>query len=95
MVPANRQHSSRQTMQDEAGIYGKDNAGPSGEVTLKLLPDNVLRETRRDIARRGESEVAGARTQGLRIKSPLLYRLSYNLDKKLPCSRTHLDGGPR
>lgn len=25
------------------------------------------------------NEVAGTRTQGLRIKSPLLYRLSYNL----------------
>lgn len=41
---------------------------------------NALSSKGRDAASRGESEVAGARTQGLRIKSPLLYRLSYNLE---------------
>ncbi len=36
------------------------------------------------------SEAAGTRTPDLRIKSPLLYRLSYSLDKEIPVSATCL-----
>lgn len=81
VVPANRQQSSRETVQDAAGIYGPDKDSQNGDGQPNVLTFNALCETRRDIAGRGGSEVAGTRTQGLRIKSPLLYRLSYNLKR--------------
>jgi hypothetical protein len=48
-----------------------------------VLPINDLRGTLRESSRRFQSEVVGARTQDLRIKSPLLYRLSYNLESQI------------
>ena len=53
------------------------NSGRRWRVIGVLSPRADLGRRRKSLLRR--SEAAGARTQDLRIKSPLLYRLSYSL----------------
>ncbi len=78
-LPANRQQYGSETSTIVAGSCEPSDDDQRRDGQQNVLTFNDLSGTRQEAAELGGSEVAGARTQGLRIKSPLLYRLSYNL----------------
>jgi hypothetical protein len=64
---------------EAAGTCKADKNAQNATDGPNVLRINGLRGNLRNVAGRKGNEVAGTRTQDLRIKSPLLYRLSYNL----------------
>jgi len=76
---------SAQEAQDGKTGQVESPAGPEtisavvSRTTPQVLEESALGTTSRHPAGRDKNEAVGARTQDLRIKSPLLYRLSYSL----------------
>ncbi len=68
-MPANRQQYSSETMQDAADNCEPDKDSRNSDGQPNVLTFNALSGTGRDAAECCRSEVAGTRTQGLRIKS--------------------------
>lgn len=78
-LPAYRQQWTYETTHKTAGTGKADQDAQNETDNPNVLAINGLRGDVLESTGRFPSEVAGTRTQDLRIKSPLLYRLSYNL----------------
>ncbi len=79
-MAANRQQYGSKSAQNVAGSCEPSDDDQSGDGQQNVLTFNALSDNLREAAERGGSEAVGTRTRDLRIKSPLLYRLSYNLN---------------
>ena len=74
------QQSGRDLVREDATSNEKPSTTLDFIERLNVLDIGTLDDTVPDRATPSGNEAAGARTQDLRIKSPLLYRLSYSLE---------------
>jgi hypothetical protein len=77
-LPANRQQYGSETSTIAAGSCEPSDDDRSDDGQQNVLTFNDFGGEQQQAAERGESEAVGTRTRDLRIKSPLLYQLSYN-----------------